>query len=310
MRTRNRCAAAGRVDQHNMGAAAANETLIGSAASPIFCKLNSAQSSMSIRSCFLTIFAAGSALLAHGETNYLEVGYSQMYNLQFQDAHHSFGEWQRLHPEDALGPASDGAAYLFSEFDRLHILQSEFFTHDDHFFTDHKLTPDPAVKQKLDVSLNKALALSSQSQDPNAKFAALLAHGLRSDYLALIEKRYVPAFKEMKIARAMAEELLKAHPEYCDAWIAIGVENYMLSIKPAPLRWLLRMSGGETDRSVGIEKLRITAEKGHYLLPFARLLLAVAALRDHQKDRARDILAELARQYPHNPLYSQELARL
>ena len=33
----------------------------------------------------------------------------------------------------------------FSEFDRLHILQSEFFTHDQHFITDHKLAPDPDV---------------------------------------------------------------------------------------------------------------------------------------------------------------------
>jgi predicted Zn-dependent protease len=76
------------------------------------------------------------------------------------------------------------------------------------------------------------------------------------------------------------------------------------------LRWLLRLGGGATDRGLGLEKLRITAEKGHYLLPFARLLLAVAALREHQTDRARDILAELAKQYPHNPLYREELARL
>ena len=210
-----------------------------------------------------------------------------------------------------MGPASDAAAYLFTEFDRLHILQSEFFTQDGHFYTDHKLTPDPVIKQNFEACLEKALALSNQApQDPNARFAALLAHGLRSDYLALIEKRYVTAFKEMKNARANAEQLLMAHPEYADAWIAIGVENYMLSLKPAPLRWLLRMSGGETDRGVGIDKLRITAEKGHYLLPFARLLLAVAALRDHDKNRARDILAGLAKEYPHNPLYSQELARL
>ena len=65
-----------------------------------------------------------------------------------------------------------------------------------------------------------------------------------------------------------------------------------------------------TDRALGLEKLRVTAQKGRYLQPFARLLLAVAALRDHQTQRARELLAGLTREFPDNPLYSRELARL
>lgn len=261
-------------------------------------------------------FMAPLALLAaislgHAEPTPLEAGYRHMYNLQFAEAHQKFAEWQSAHPEDALGPVSDAAAYLFAEFDRLHILQSEFFTHDEHFITDHRLTPDPALKQKFEADLDKAAALAARApQDPNARFAAVLCHGLRSDYLALIEKRYLPSLKEMKTARTLAERLLAAQPNYYDAWIAVGVENYMLSIRPAPVRWLLRIGGGETDRALGLNKLRITAEKGHYLLPFARLLLAVADLRDHDIARARDILEALAKEFPRNPLYVQELARL
>jgi hypothetical protein len=266
---------------------------------------------MVLRTFLTGLLVFGASSVAHAEPNLLDAGYRQMYNLDFDGAHRTFAECQKLHPEDPLAPASDAAAYLFSEFDRLHILQAEFFVHDDHFFTDHKLTADPAVKEKFDRALARSVALSEQKpEEPNSEFATVLAHGLRSDYMGLIEKRYAAAFKEMKVGRAVSEQLLAAHPEYADAWIAVGVENYMLSIKPAPVRWLLRLGGGETDRTVGIEKLRITAEKGHYLAPFARLLLAVAALRDHAVDRARDILAALAKEYPHNPLYTQELARI
>jgi Tetratricopeptide repeat len=262
------------------------------------------------RTGFLISTAAAVAIMAHSET-LLEQGYRQMYNMQFEEAHRTFTGWESTNPNDPLGPASDAAAYLFTEFDRLHILQSEFFVHEEHFYTDHRLTPDPAMKQKFEAGLDKAVTLANRTpEEPNARFALVLAHGLRSDYLALIEKRYLPAFKEMKVARALSEQLLAAHPEYADAWIAIGVENYMLSLKPAALRWLLRLGGGVTDRAVGLEKLRATADKGHYLAPFARLLLAVAALRENQTDRARDILNELARQYPQNPLYREELARL
>ena len=187
----------------------------------------------------------------------------------------------------------------------------EFFTHEQHFFTDHKLAPDPAVKRKFDAALDAARRLAARApQNPDCQFATILANGLHSDYMALIETRYAASFQEMKASRILAERLLAAHPEMYDAWIAIGVENYMLSVKPLPLRWLLRLAGGETDRAVGIEKLKLAAEKGHYLAPFAKLLLAVAALRDHNTWRARTLLEGLVREYPHNPLYAQELARL
>jgi tetratricopeptide (TPR) repeat protein len=241
----------------------------------------------------------------------LDRGYSQMYNLQFPEAHNTFREWQRLHPDDPMGPASEAAAYLFSEFDRLHILESEFFTQDQHFITDNKLAPDPALKQNFQKALKTSRDLAARApNDKNAQFAAILCSGLESDYSALIEKRYRVSFQQMKAGRAMAERLLAQDPTFYDAWLAVGVENYMLSVKPAPVRFLLRLGGGETDRDVGIEKLRLTAEKGRYLAPFAKLLLAVAALRDKDTARAKELLAGLTRDYPHNPLYRQELARI
>ncbi|HLK48545.1 MAG TPA: hypothetical protein VKT49_10445 [Bryobacteraceae bacterium] len=265
---------------------------------------------MFARASVLTV-AVSLVSVSFAETNLLDTGYRQMYNLQFAQAHQTFANWERAHPEDPMGCASDAAAYLFTEFDRLHILQSEFFVQEEHFYTDRTLQPDPVVKRKLMAALDQAVALADRApNDPNAIFAAVLSHGLRSDYLALIEKRYSASFREMKAARTLAEQLLASHPEFYDAWIAVGVENYMLSVKPAPLRWLLRLSGGQTDRGLGIEKLRLTAEKGRYLAPFARLLLAVAALRDRDKHRARDLLAGLAREFPNNPLYVHELASL
>ncbi|HUB34152.1 MAG TPA: hypothetical protein VMA31_14020 [Bryobacteraceae bacterium] len=255
--------------------------------------------------------AVAAGPVAHAAT-LLDDGFGQMYNLQFGQAHNSFQEWTREHPADPMGPVSDAAAYLFSEFDRLHILQSEFFTHDQHFVTDHKLTPDPGIKQKFEAALASARSLASRApRDKNSQFATILASGLHSNYLALIEKRYAAALSEMKAGRTQAEKLLATDPQFYDAWLPVGVENYMLSIKAAPVRWLLRLSGAETDRATGLEKLRLTAEKGHYLAPFARMLLGVAALRDNHDTRtASAILADLARQYPQNPLYREELARL
>ena len=238
-----------------------------------------------------------------------------MYNLQFQDAHQVFENWEKLNPEDPLGPVSNAAAYLFSEFDRLHVLESELFTDNSTFESRSKLTPDPQIKQSFEAELTKADELADQklSQQPgnaDAQFAKVMALGLRGDYAAMVEKRDLAGLNYMKTGRALAEELLAAKPNYYDAYLAVGVENYLLSQESAPMRWLLRVTGAQTNKQMGLHNLRLTAEHGHYLLPYARLLLAVAALRDHDRQQARSILAGLVHEFPENHLYAIELAKL
>ena len=245
----------------------------------------------------------------------LDAGYRHMYNLQFAEAHKSFQSWQQEHPDDPLGPVSDAAAYLFTEFDRLHILESELFVNDQKFESRSRPAPNAELKRAFDSQLAKARQLAQQAlardpHDVNALFSNVLAFGLEGDYLALIEKRDLQALKVMKEGRSIAERLLAANPACYDAYLAVGVENYLLSLKPAPVRWFLRISGAQTDKANGIEKLRITADKGHYLLPYARLLLAVAALRDNDRVRARELLQGLATNFPQNRLYRSELAKL
>ncbi|HLH42701.1 MAG TPA: hypothetical protein VKV74_06940 [Bryobacteraceae bacterium] len=257
------------------------------------------------------ILCGGADLPRAAAPSGLEEGYRKMYNLQFDEAHRIFQQWQSDHPEDPMGPASEAAAYLFSELDRLHILQSEFFTDDDHFAKKHKLSPDLKLKGRFQEELARAGSLAAEARDePNSMFATIMQHGLQSDYLALIEKRYLPALNETKQASAVAEKLLEMRPDYHDANLAIGVENYLLSLKPAPVRWLLRAGGAQTDRQAGIEKLRLTEEKGHYLVPFAKILLAVAALRDKNREAAEAELSWLAEQFPLNRLFREELAKL
>lgn len=268
---------------------------------------------LSLWLCFAATPRAHAAGLT--SSSLLDAGYRHLYNLQFDQAHQAFVGWQQLHPQDPLGPASDAAAYLFSEFNRLHVLEFELFTDDSRLAKQPRLSPDPQVKQAFQAELERTqqlaeTALRRDPHDVNAQFAKALRLGLQGDYTALIEKRYLAGLGYMKQGRIIAQQLLSQDPSCYDAYLAIGVENYLLSLKPAPVRWLLRLDGAETDKTLGLEKLQIVAQKGHYLLPYARLLLAVAALRDHNRAQARSLLEGLAQEFPRNHLYTQELAWL
>lgn len=238
-----------------------------------------------------------------------------MYNLDFRGAHQTFQTYQKLNPDDPMGFVADGAAYLFSEFNRLHILEADLFTDDKRFVNRMVEQPDPAAKAAFQAAMAHSdqlvdRALAASPRNVNALFARVLSNGLRSDYTAMIEKRNIASLSYMKVSRTTAQQLLAIEPSCYDAYLAIGVENYLLGSTAAPVRWLLHVTGSETDKEAGAQRLRLTAEKGYYLAPFARLLLAVAALRDKDKSAARTLLAGLANEFPHNELYSKELARI
>jgi hypothetical protein len=245
----------------------------------------------------------------------LDSGYVDLYNLNFSAAHAQFGAWMKTHPDDPLGTASDAAAYLFSEFDRLSIIDVQLFADQSRFDSRGRQTPDPAVRKAFDERADQTnrladAALARNPKDANALYAKTLVCGMRSDYALMIEKRDVEALSYSKQASALSRQTLAINPTMYDAYLASGVENYMLSLKWAPLRWVLSWTGAGTDKKEGLRLLNVTAEKGHYLAPFARMMLAVAAIRDGHPQQARQILTALAQEFPHNSLYVRERDRI
>ena len=84
----------------------------------------------------------------------------------------------------------------------------------------------------------------------------------------------------------------------------------LLSLKLSPLRWVLNLTGTRTDCAEGIRLLQITATQGHYHAPFARIMLAMAAIRDGHPQQARDILSAFSKEFPRNSVYTRERDRI
>jgi hypothetical protein len=264
---------------------------------------------------FLLALAGPSPAANVSQESELYAGWLKMYDLRFDEAHRVFAAWKQIHSDDSLGPASNAAAYLFSELARLGALESELFVDDSRFKDRAKLRPDPARKALFVQEIAQAerladAALLRSGVDSNALFVKSLTLGLRADNAGLIEKQSFAALSYTKEARVFSERLLQAKPGAGDAYFGPGMENYLLSLKPAPLRALLRVTGSNVDRERGLQEIRETALHGHYLEPFAKLLLAVAALRDNNPVRARELLGELHRRFPDNELYTREMDRI
>ncbi len=245
----------------------------------------------------------------------LDHGFMGLYNLDFAGAQKDFSTWQAQHPDDPVGPVSEAAGLLFSEFNRLGVLEGQFYENDESFLSRSKLSPDQDVHKHFQTALEHAQLLAhnrlaKDSKDRDALFALTLSSGLQADYAALIEKKNLASLHFAKEAAAWAQQLLAICNDCSDALVATGFSKYIVGSMNAPVRWLLRMGGLPGDKQAGIADLQKTAQHGHYLAPFARILLAIAYVRDKNKTRALELLMALRTQFPGNTLFPREIARL
>jgi hypothetical protein len=245
----------------------------------------------------------------------LDASFQAMYNLQFEQALKWTEEAKAVAKEDPLPWMAEAAALLFREFDRLHILSSEMFTSEEKFAARDAHNWDAASRQQFEKALGMAEKLAQQrlvrdKNDVKALFTLTLVSGLRANDSALIEKRNLAALAYTRSGNGYAERLLALAPDNYDAYVATGMGKYLIGGKAAPVRWVLRLGGFKGDQAEGLKELTLAAEHGHYLAPFARILLAFDDLRHKNKAEARKKLAWLSERYPNNPHFAEEMAKL
>src|SRR5579872_6427509 len=254
---------------------------------------------------------------ATGQRSYAEIdqAFARMYNTDFRGAHDHLDRYVTADPSDPLGYAVRASAYLFSELDRLGILESEFFADDKRIIEKKRLKPDPAIRDKFleavnDAQTHGAKLLAANANDQNALFSMAITQGVVMDYTALVEKRQLSSLGSARRANDYAQQLLKVNPQYYDAYLTTGLSEYLLGSLPFYVKWFVHFDGVNGDKSTGIDNLKLVARSGHYLRPFAKILLAICYMREKQPRESQKLLVELSSEFPANPLLKKELAKI
>ncbi|MGH9678573.1 MAG: hypothetical protein ACRD4Y_01345 [Candidatus Acidiferrales bacterium] len=245
----------------------------------------------------------------------IDAGFRLLYELKFNEARGVFQDWEKQHPAEALGPAAESASYLFQEFDRKGVLTSDFFLNDDRLLGGIEGQPDPKLADGFTAASRRARELAearlkSDPQNADALFALTITTGMLADYASLIEKRQIESLRLTREADTFAKKLLAVDPAASDGYVALGAANYILGCLPAYKRFLIRFGGYHGDRALGMQQLAITAAKGHYLRPYAKITLGLAAMREKQWNLARREFSDLVAEFPSNPKFARELAKM
>lgn len=264
---------------------------------------------------FLLALAAASVPARATQGASLDAGFRLLYETRFDEARCQFLTWEHANPQDPLGYAWEAASYLFQEFYHQGVLTSEFFLDDNRLLGGVEGEPNDEHRTGFFAAATTARNLARQRlmanpQDPEALFALTITTGMLADYAALIDKQQLQSLKLIREAQAYAKNLLAVRPDSADAYVALGAANYIVGSLSFHKRAFLWFAGIHGDRRLGMKEIAITAEDGNYLRPFAKILLALAAVREGQVELARAQLRELNAEFPGNPVFARELAKL
>ena len=244
----------------------------------------------------------------------LRAGFDLLYEQRFAEARETLAKWQSRNPEEPFGAVAVGASYLFEELYRQDVLTSDFFLDEKKFL--HGIDGEPDAERircfREALDLTKQLAEARQRTNPNdgeALLALTLAAGMESDALTILEKKHLEGLKRMKEANKYAKRLLSQHPDATDAYVALGIANYIVGSLGTGSRFVLSFGGIHGDKKLGMQQIANAAQNGRYLQPFAKIVLALAARRENQTALAQNLLRELKEQYPDSVLFASEYAK-
>jgi hypothetical protein len=252
---------------------------------------------------------------AFTEVPELKEGFRLLYVQKYSEAREKFSGWTSAHPEDPFGFVATAASYLFEEFYRQSVLTSDFFLDDKKFLRGIEGKPDTERVKHFDMELAQArkladARLSKDKNDAAGLFALTMAAGMESNADSILEKKHIDGLKRMKEANEHAKLLLAQRPDANDAWVAPGSADYIIGCLSGGTRMVLWFGGIHGDKKLGMELVGKTAEKGRYLEPFAKVLLALAARREKQDALALKLLHELTEEFPDSPLFAAEYAKV
>jgi len=244
-------------------------------------------------------------------------GFDAVYSLDYKTARDRFLQMTRLAPDH---PA--GYVYLANNLWLETLYQGRRLTTSVYtggsFYVQEKEDQDK-FDQKRDREFNdlirQALAatkarLLKNPKDVEALYYNASALGIRAAYATSVKRSFTRSIGDANDSIKIQRQVIKLDPEYVDAYLSIGLYEYVIDSLPFGWRLLARFAGLKGSKTKGIEHLELTAKSGKYAADDARVVLLGLYSKENQLDRALETISYLVNKYPRNYLFGVERAAM
>ena len=241
-----------------------------------------------------------------------EAGFNALYNLDYATATARFEEMIKLDTEHPAGYLYLATTQWLSILYSMRRLQSELYNNDSFFATEEEKI-DPKIDRQFRDAIYKTFLvargrLRKNPNDVEGLYYLGAAYGVRASYEASVARRFVRALMDGNRGVDTQRKVLKLDPNYADAYLSIGLYNYILGTLPWSIKGLIRLAGRKGNRKQGLKEIQIAMNEGRYTSDDARSVLIALYQREANYSEALKLLEELALKYPQNYLFSLERA--
>lgn len=242
-------------------------------------------------------------------------GFDQFYNLDFDAALKDFNQVAQQHSQDPMAWDYILVVTVFRELYHQDLLDTTYYAHDSFLFSKREISISRQSRDQINSLTDKVVSMCDQRinqnpSDKNALFARGYARGMHAAFITLADHSFSAAAHQGLQARTDSEAALKIDPQYADADLAIGIQQYAVASLPRFLRLMVGMFGVGGSKPRGIELLRNAAEHGVVTSVEARTALSLFLRHDGRYPEALQVERSLTQQYPHDFLFVLEVANL
>ncbi|MGZ4814020.1 MAG: tetratricopeptide repeat protein [Terriglobales bacterium] len=250
----------------------------------------------------------------HLDDPHTKAGFEHFYNAEYDPAIKEFEMALEAHPDDPFAVNHMLTGIMFKEMYRIGALDSELYAKEG-FLHSKQFPTDPKIREEVKQLTDRALELEDDrlkknADDVDALYSRGSTRGLKSTWMALIDKAWFSALRSAVGARHDHERVLALDPNYTDAKMVVGMHNYVIGSIPWAAKVAASIVGLSGSREKGIQYLYEAANGGGEASVDAKIALALFLRREQRYKDAIEIVNGLAESYPKNFLLALELANL
>jgi tetratricopeptide (TPR) repeat protein len=242
-------------------------------------------------------------------------GYERFYILDYEGALANFNKATQLHPNEPMAWNYVLMATVFRELYHQDLLDTTYYAHDSFLSNKRDIQVPSATRAQIESLMNKVVAMcdariAANAQDKNAYFARGYAKGMHAAFMTLADHSFAGAARQGLQARNDSEAALKIDPQYADAKMAVGIQQFAVASLPRWVRMIVGIMGVGGNKEQGLNMLRDAAAHGVVTGVESRTALSLFLRHDGRYAEALTVQRGLAEQYPHDYLFQLEVANL
>jgi tetratricopeptide (TPR) repeat protein len=242
-------------------------------------------------------------------------GYQRFYILDYDGAISRFETVLRNNPQSPMAYGYVLMATIFRELYHQDLLDTTYYAHDSFLSSKRNVTVPDATRQRIEFLTNTAISLSEQQihdnpRNANAYFARGYARGMHAAFITLVDHSFVAAARQGFASRSDSEQVLQIDPDYADAKMAIGIQQFAVASLPRIIRMMVGIAGVSGNRERGLQLLRDAAAHGTITAVESRTVLSLFLRHDARYAEALVVQRGLAQEFPHDYLFRLEEANL